>query len=148
MAQSSAANVLVLADKTAATELLASAVRERAAKGPAQFHLLVPNPKAVSWRPSEIHHPDLTQGEQVLALALPVLEEASGSAVKGSVSVRHDPVDALEEALQASDYDEIMISTLPHHVSMWLHADVPHRAAAITGLPVTTITAGGARAVS
>ena len=49
MAASSTARVLVVAHKTAATPALLDAIRERAARGPARFHLLVPNP----------HHPDL-----------------------------------------------------------------------------------------
>jgi hypothetical protein len=147
MERSGAAHVLVVADKTAATQLLADALRERADKGPCRFHLLIPNPKKASWHLSEIQHPDLTQGQQVLALALPVLKEACDCEVYGSVSVRHDPMDAIEDAIAADEYDEIIVSTLPHHVSMWLHADLPHRAAAITHLPVTTVTATGALAV-
>src|SRR6185312_12341118 len=49
MEASSPARVLVVAHKTAATPALMSAIRARAARGPARFHLLVPNP----------HHPDL-----------------------------------------------------------------------------------------
>src|SRR2546423_468793 len=44
---SSVADVLVVANKTAATPALIETVRERAAAGPARFRLLVPNP----------HHP-------------------------------------------------------------------------------------------
>jgi hypothetical protein len=39
----SSSRVLVVAHKTAATPALIEAVRERAAKGPATFTLLVPN---------------------------------------------------------------------------------------------------------
>ena len=78
--------VLIVANKTAATPALLAAVRSRAEQGPATFHLLVPNPKTGEWRPSSIHHPDLTEGEQVLALALPLLSEAAGTPVLGTVS--------------------------------------------------------------
>jgi len=136
----SPAHVLVVADKTAATPALLEALRDRATAGPAHFHLLVPNPDLASWRPSEIRHPHLTHGEQVLALALPLIEDATASPVAGSVSTRHDPMDAIEEALGNDDFDEIILSTLPHSVSRWLHVDLPHRLGHL-GIPLTTVTA-------
>jgi hypothetical protein len=134
------ARVLVVAHKTAATPALLEAVRARAARGPARFHLLVPNPHRASWRPAEASHPDVTEGEQVLALALPLISEAAGTAADGSVSPRHDPMDAIEEMLHDADFDEIIISTLPRSVSRWLHLDLPHRVEHL-GLPVTTVIA-------
>jgi hypothetical protein len=135
------ANVLVVANKTAATAQLVNAVRERADRGPARFHLLIPDPGLGGWRPSDIEHPDVSEGEQMLALALPLLQHATQSEVTGSVSVRHDPMDAIEEAIAAQRFDEIILSTLPHPVSIWLHVDLPRRVAGL-GLPVTTVTAG------
>ncbi|HEY0360995.1 MAG TPA: hypothetical protein VGC83_01880, partial [Solirubrobacteraceae bacterium] len=60
--------------------------------------------------------------------------------VSGSVSIRHDPMDAIEQALAAADFDEIILSTLPRAVSRWLHLDLPHRVAHL-GLPLTTVIA-------
>ena len=140
MEASSTARVLVVAHKTAATPALLEAIRQRAARGPARFHLLVPNPHPPSWRPSELSHPDVTEGEQVMALALPLIEEAAGHLAEGSVSPRHDPMDAIEETLHQEDFDEIILSTLPRAVSRWLHVDLPRRVAHF-GLPVTTVIA-------
>jgi len=36
-------------------------------------------------------------------------------------------------------FDEIIVATLPRHLSRWLRADLPHRAERRFGLPVTTI---------
>jgi hypothetical protein len=82
----------------------------------------------------------VSDGEHVLVLALPLLDEAAGSHVEGSLSIRHDPMDAIEETLHDEDFDEIILSTLPWAVSRWLHLDLPHRVAHL-GLPLTTVIA-------
>ena len=112
MEASSTARVLVVAHKTAATPALMNAIRERAARGPARFHLLVPNPHHPNLRhPSEVTHPNVTEGEQVLALALPLIEEACGGCpTHGTVSPRHNPMDAIEETLHEEDFDEIILA--------------------------------------
>jgi|SRR4051794_30068286 hypothetical protein len=145
MPSSVPAKVLVVAHRTAATPALLQAIRDRADKGPAEFHLLVPNPFLADWHPihadrhEEAH---VKQAQDVLALALPLYDDAAGSHVTGSVSIRHDPMDAIEETLRAGDYDEIILSTLPPGVSRWLHVDLPHRVAHL-GLPLTTVIARG-----
>ena len=84
----------------------------------------------------------------MLALALPLLDEiADGSPVEGSVSVRHDPMDAIEEILREGDFDEVVLSTLPRSVSRWLHADLPERIAHL-GVRVTTVIAAERKPVS
>lgn len=107
------ANVLVVAHKTAATPALLEAVRRRAQRGPANFHLLVPNPHHPTWHAADLGHANVTEGEQVLALALPLMDDATGAHVEGTVSRRHDPMDAIEEALHDGAFDEIILSTLP-----------------------------------
>ena len=134
------ASVLLVAGWTAATPAVLDAVRERVARGPATFHLLVPNPSdhgEVTDGERRRHH---EEGERVLALALPLLQEAAGGEVEGSVSIRHDAMDAVEEALRDGDFHEIVVATMPRSVSHWLHIDLPHRLGH-TGLPVTTVTA-------
>ena len=120
---------------TAATPALLEAVHERAMRGPCWFHLLVP--------PARGRH-GLQEGRDVLALALPLLEEAAHRPVDGSVSRRSDPMDAIEEAIYGGDFDEIILSTLPVHVSRWLHVDLPRRVAHL-GLPLTTVIARSRR---
>jgi uncharacterized membrane-anchored protein len=139
------AQVLVVANKTATAPALLSAVRKRAEHGHASFHLLVPNPAPtaeITDAERRKHHAD---AERVLARALPVLERTAGADVSGSVSARHDAFDAIEEALRTGEFHEVILSTLPHHLSQWLHSDLPHRVAHL-GLPVTTVTADAASA--
>jgi hypothetical protein len=138
----SPAEVLVVAHKTAATPALLDAVRERAARGPARFHLLVPNPADHAELTDVERRAKHTEGEHVLALALPLFDDAAGGEAGGSVSIRHDPMDAIEDTLRNGDFHEIILSTLPRGISRWLHVDLPHRVAHL-GLPVTTVTAQG-----
>jgi hypothetical protein len=134
------AHVLVVAHKTAATPALLEAVRERVARGPCRFSLVVPNavdglfpgPRQEAWT--------ITSGDQVLALALPLLEGAAGGPVVGWVSNDPHPIDVIQKALREGAYDEIIISCLPHRVSHWLHIDLPAQVARL-GLPVTTVVA-------
>ena len=136
------AQVLVVAHRTAATPALLEAIRARAAHGAASFHLLVPNPAQHAEITDAERHRHHEDGAHVLELALPLIEQAAGRPTEGSVSVRHDPFDAIEEIVHDGDFHEIIISTLPKHVSRWLHANLPHRVEHL-GLPVTTVTAAG-----
>jgi uncharacterized membrane-anchored protein len=134
------ADVLVVAHKTAATPALLEAIRARAARGPARFHLLVPNPAEHAELIEAERRQRHLDGEHVLALALPLIDEAASGEATGSVSFRRDPMDAVEETLKAGDFHEIIVSALPRSVSRWLHVDLPHRLEH-TGLPVTTVVA-------
>ena len=135
------AAVLVVANKTAATPALIDAVRERAAAGPARFVLLVPNPDHLSF---DRVGQDVTHGEQVLALALPLLMQAAGGEVEGRVAHSQNTYDVVAAEIEANVYDDVILSTLPHHVSHWLHVDLPRRVADL-GLPVRTVTASHER---
>ena len=134
------AEILVVAHKTAATPALLEAIRARGARGHARFHLLVPNPAEHAELTEAERRQKHLEGEHVLALALPLIEEAAAGAATGSVSFRHDPMDAIEETLQGGNFHEVILSTLPRSVSRWLHVDLPHRLSHL-GLPVTTVVA-------
>jgi hypothetical protein len=134
------ARVLVVSDRTAATPALLQAVRERAARGPAEFRVLVPNPAPPEWHPFHPERRDKVEAaERVLLRALPRLQDAAEGPVRGRVSVRHDPMTAIEEMLHDEPFDEIILSVVPHGLERWLHIDLAHRVARL-GLPVTTVT--------
>jgi uncharacterized membrane-anchored protein len=129
--------VLVVTNKTDATPAVVEAVRERAIAGPASFFVLVPNPAHVAFdRVSE----DTSLGEKVLGRALPKLEEPAGGEVSGRVAESPNAYDDIVEELNRGDYSEIILETLPSHVSHWLHVDLPERVAAL-GYPLKTVTA-------
>ena len=139
MESSAPARVLVVAHKTAATPALLDAVRQRAAQGPAKFTLLVPNAAHGLHRVIDPEDVGKSEAEQVLALALPLLEEAAGSPVEGIIG-DPSPMNAIQDAINMHGFDEVIISTLPAKVSKWLRLDLPSKVAGM-GLPVTTVMA-------
>ena len=131
--------VLVVAHRTAATPQLVEAVRERAARGNAAFTLLVPKPAHGIARVADPEDISDDEARMVLELALPLLEEAAGTTVEGRIGSA-DPLAAIEDAINAGDFSEVIISTLPTRVSRWLHLDLPRKVGGL-GLPVTTVVA-------
>ena len=131
--------VLVVTDTAEPSSSLRDAIRHRAESGDVRFRLIVLNPAR-----AELHllHPErhakAAEAETILRSALPQLELAARVPVIGSVSVRHDPMDAIEETLFAEPIDEIIIDVPPHHLSSWLHQDLEHRLAHFH-IPVLTI---------
>ena len=122
--------ILIVAHRTAATPKLLEAVAERAARGPCTFTLLVPRPY---W------DPDTEEAALTLELAIPLLDAAARSHVRGIVGAT-DPLEAVRETLEREPYDEVIVSTLPERVSRWLHLDLAHRIARL-GVPVSVVTA-------
>jgi hypothetical protein len=132
------ARVLVVANKTAATEPLIDAVRERAARGPAVFTLLVPNAAHGLHRVVDPEDQDTSEAQGVLDHALPLLSDAAGGTVEGIIG-SPNPHLAVEDAVNAGSYDEIILSTLSPRLSRWLRMDLPRKLAPL-GLPITTVT--------
>ncbi len=139
MESSTPTRVLVVAHRTAATPALLNAVRERAARGPCTFTLLVPNVAHGLHRIVDAEDQSEDAAQSVLALALPLLEEAAGGHVEGIVG-DPEPLNAVQDAVNVRGFDEIIVSTLPVRVSRWLRLDLPSKIGGL-GLPVTTITA-------
>ncbi len=143
MESSAPARVLVVAHRTAATPALLDAVRARAAAGPAIFTLLVPRAPRGLHRFVDPEDTDDAEAQEVLELALPLLEEAAGAPVEGKIG-DPNPADAIQDAVNIDGYDEIIISTLPARVSKWLHINLPSKLTPL-GLPITTVTAKSSR---
>src|SRR3954466_14206193 len=95
MESSAPARVLVVASKTAATPALIEAVRERAARGPATFTLLVPNAAHGLHKLGAPEGQARAEAEQTLELALPLLEAAVGGPVEGMIGVP-EPLAAIQ----------------------------------------------------
>jgi hypothetical protein len=128
------ASVLIVANRTAATDKLLDAVRRRAQAGPATFHLLVPaTPRGLH----RVVDPEVAGREEAAAqleLALGLLREALDAKVTGHVGDA-DPMSAISDTLHERDVDEIIISTLPKRLSKWMHIDLPSKVRGL-GKPV------------
>ena len=131
------ARVLIVANRTAATDKLLETVRRRAEEGPAEFHLLVPaTPRGLH----RVVDPEVAGREEAaaqLGLALERLREVAGDDVTGHVGDA-DPVAAIWDTLHQREVDEIIISTLPRRLSRWMHLDLPSKVRG-TGRPITHV---------
>ena len=129
------AKVLVVANRTAECEELQQALKERAARGEAQFTLVVPSAHGFA----KAADPDegVPEAQRHVESAVSTLRKA-GLEVDGRLG-DPDPVAAVQDAANAESFDEVIVSTLPTHLSKWLHLDLPRKAAHATGLPVTHV---------
>jgi hypothetical protein len=121
--------VLVIANQTAGSEELLTAMGDRARGGSVEFTLLVPaGPSARD------------QARARLDAAVERMR-AEGLEVTGELGHESDPLAAVREAWDPRSYDEIIVSTLPTGVSRWLQVDLPHRVAKLTDAPVKHVVA-------
>jgi len=114
-------HVLVVANVTATSDDLLTALRERASRGACRFTLLMPR--------------DGDAGDARLEEALEAMRAAGLENVGGKVG-DHDPVVATMELWDPMEFDEIVVSTLPTGSSRWLGLDLPHRLEKLTSVSV------------
>ncbi len=134
-----AARVLVVAYKTAATQPLLDAVRERARRGKAIFTLLVPNAAPGLHKVVDPEDQGGGKAKAVIEQAVPALSDAAGGTPVEGIVGSSDPIAAVEDAINLRGFDEVIISTLPSKLSHWLRLDLPSKITGM-GLPVTTVT--------
>jgi hypothetical protein len=140
---SAEARVLVVANRTAASDELFDAVSKRAERGAAEFFLVVPaTPKGASWMTDMNAGTEAAEGSLQAALAR---WQDAGLECIGRVG-DPDPLAATSDAVNDGEFDEVIVSTLPKTLSKWLHLDLPHKVAHATGLPTEHVTAHEAKA--
>jgi hypothetical protein len=138
--------VLVVAHKTAATQPLLDAVRERAQRGPSTFTLLVPTATHGLHKVVDPEDQDAGEAQAVINHAVPLLSESAGTPVEALVGDA-DPGAAIQDAINLHGFDEVIISTLSPRLSRWLKLDLPSKVSGL-GLPVTTVTPADVPATS
>ena len=137
------ASVLVMANRTAESPELLEALKARAGEGECEFTLVIPStPHGLSWAA------DMSAGEDEAehhrqAFMDELREE--GIDVKDARIGDPEPLAAAQDACNQGDFDEVIVSTLPLHLSKWLRVDLPRKVKAATGLPVTHVVASDAK---
>lgn len=134
------ARILIVANQTADSPQLRFAVSTRASAGPCSFTLLVPASPHGLHRVVDPEDHGGAEAQGRLEDALPALSAAAGTRVAGVVG-SHDPLAAVEDALNLLGFDEVILSTLPARISRWLRVDLAHKVRGL-GLPVTEVRAG------
>jgi hypothetical protein len=142
--------ILIVANQTLSSDELVAAAMARKAAGACQFRVIVPatplSKQERALRNSE--HPGAVFGESGpvavarmrLSKGLSRLEEF-GIVATGDVG-DPDPFTAIRTACEHWMIDEVIISTLPHRMSHWMAADLPHRVRRRLGLKVTHVETG------
>ncbi|HEU4658967.1 MAG TPA: hypothetical protein VFR97_15665 [Capillimicrobium sp.] len=121
-------HLLVVANQTVGSDELVAHLRDRARSGPLRVTLVVP---------AEPEQRDAAQ--QRLEDACVRLSEQEGIEVRGGLSEDADPLHAAMDAYDPARHDEIVVVTLPAHLSRWLGCDVPQRVARATGALVRVV---------
>ena len=139
---------LIVGNQTLASAELAQAVSERLALGAARFYVVVPATpphdlygsvlRALEGEPASEQEARAV-ATQRLEAELNAIRDAGGEA-DGEVGDA-DPLAAIAAVLREHHVDEIVVSTLPDHVSKWLRLDLPRRVAHAFDLPVAHVVA-------
>jgi hypothetical protein len=136
------ASVLVMANRTAESPELLEALKARAAQGECEFTLLIPStPHGLAWAA------DMSAGEgEAEEHRKAFIEELrqEGLDVKDAKVGDPDPLAAVQDTTNFAHFDEVIVSTLPLHISKWLKIDLPSKVKAATGLPVTHVVSSEA----
>jgi hypothetical protein len=137
------AKVLVVATRTAACTELVDVLKRRHAESNADFTLLVPaTPYGWAWL-ADMYSGGI-DAERYLASAVERYTEAGVELANARLG-DPDPLAAVMDAVHFDSYDEIIVCTLPRHLSKWLRFSLPHRVKSVTGLPVTHVVGSQAR---
>jgi nucleotide-binding universal stress UspA family protein len=143
---------LVVANQTLQAAELQDKLRERVGAGPCSYVVIVPDTKAAQYDPvaagGVLPQPGMwwwatyyarpatdeeatAQARERLSVMLTGLA-ALGVPVEGDLG-SSDPLEAIEKACADRQFDEIIVTTLPQHVSRWLRSDLAHQRSAGSG---------------
>ena len=124
----------MVANRTAESPELLDALRTRTVQGPCEFTLLVPStPHGLAWAADpDAGHDEAERHREAFVEEL----RREGLDVEAARVGDPDALAAIQDECNFNSYDELIVSTLPLHISKWLKIDLPSKAQAATGLPV------------
>jgi hypothetical protein len=126
--------VLVVANRTADSEELHAALLERHAHGPISVTLLAP----AAWEVSDPHGGRESARRRLKA----AVERLAAAGIEATpVCGDADPVVAVTAIWDPERFDEVIVATLPEHLSRWLRVDLPSRVERLTQGPVRHVVA-------
>jgi hypothetical protein len=128
---------LIVAHQTADSPELIEAVARRVGDGACTFTLLVPSRAGGLAGVTDPPNHAIGEAEERLEAAIPLLSEAAGEAILGVVGA-HEPLAAVQDALNVLGFDEVIISMLPVRDSRWFRLELPRKVRAL-GVPVTEV---------
>jgi hypothetical protein len=129
--------VLLVAETPGANSTLAAAVRERGNGRRARFTLLVP---AVAHGLHRVLNPEdecCAEAERTIRSLRPSIEAAAGRRVSTMIG-SHEPLAAIEDAVNSQDFDEIILAIRSSRLARALHFDLASKVRAL-GVPVTEV---------
>jgi hypothetical protein len=138
---STPAKLLVVANRTADSDEVHAALVERAQDGPIDVTLVAP----ATWEVEDPHGGRQSASRRLNA-ALTRLA-AAGITARGVVGDA-DPFVAVQAIWDEERFDEVIVATLPRHLSRWLGVDLPHRVEQLTGRPTRHVIASERSAVA
>lgn len=125
-------HLLVVANQTVGSDELVEQLGGRARSGPLRATIVVP---------AEPEHRE--DAAERLEAALARLRDR-GIDVSGTLAADADPLHAALDAYDPARHDEVVVVTLPAHLSRWLGCDVPQRVGRATGALVSVVETRGA----
>jgi len=129
--------ILIVTDTALAAGPLAGVVRERVNAGSYQFTLLVP---AVAHGLHRVVDPEdrcCAEAEETIRGLRPALEAAAGGALAITIGT-HEPMAAIQDALNAHQFGEVILATRSHRLARWARLDLASKVKDL-GLPVTAV---------
>jgi hypothetical protein len=138
---STPAKLLVVANRTADSDEVHAALVQRAQEGSIEVTLLAP----AAW---EVVDPHGGRQSALRRLNAALTRLAAAGIMARGVVGDADPLAAVRDVWDAERFDEVIVATLPHHLSRWLRLDLPHRVERLTGRPTRHVIASERSAVA
>jgi hypothetical protein len=129
--------VLLVAESPETSSALVAVVHERSQARRSRFTLLVP---AVAHGLHRVVDPEdqcCEEAEETIRTLRPAVEAAAGESISTMIG-SHEPLAAIEDAVNQGDFDEIVLAMPSSHLARMAHLDLASKVKAL-GLPVTTV---------